>query len=123
MSLSQHQAVMLQIIERAIREAGPMTTQEIARVTELPYASVRRCVANWHTHKDRKFWISGYDEAAIGCHRRPALYSVGKKEDVPYPHLGLAQKYKRHWQATKQKRALRELAGNPFGSLIAQVAK
>lgn len=123
MSRSQRQAVMLQIIERAIREAGPMTTQEIARVTGLPYASVRCCVANWHKHKDRKFWISGYDEAAIGCHRRPALYSVGKKEDVPYPHLGLAQKYKRHWQATKQKRALRELAGNPFGSLIAQVAK
>lgn len=103
---------------------GAMTSAEIAKEIDRPYASVRRAIAAARTGKVKEFYIEDYDEASVGTFKRPAIYALGNKEDLPYPHIGTAQKDKRRWQREKIKRQILGVgADNHFASLIVQVIK
>lgn len=107
-----------------LRLEGPMTSAEIAKEIDRPYASVRRAISEARKGKIKAFYVTDYDEASAGSFKRPAIYAIGNKEDKPYPNIGMAQKYRRHWQREKAMRQIIDVGeGNHFASLIVQVTK
>jgi hypothetical protein len=101
---------------------GPMTSAEIAGELGRSYDSVRACIATARANEKELFYIAGFGEVAGRGYKRPAMYAAGNKSDMRYPHLGMAQKYKRHWQRTKTKKRIQEIGpDNHFAALIAQV--
>jgi hypothetical protein len=111
-----------EIVALLSQHSAPLTSAEIAHRMGNSYASVRRAIAAARKGKNKLFYIADYDEVAGDGYKRPAMYAVGRRPDMPYPHVGMAQKYKRHWEREKLKRKIASAgASNPFATLIAQV--
>ncbi|KWI90172.1 hypothetical protein WM08_15045 [Burkholderia ubonensis] len=112
------------LIYQLLKEQGPMTSFEIAKMLGRNYESIRSAISSGRKESVRRFYIVGYDEPAGSGYTRPAIYANGNREDAPYPHLGMHQKYARAWQRKKMKRQIQAAGkGNHFASLIAQVTK
>jgi hypothetical protein len=111
-------------IVRLLRELGPMSAAELGEILGKPTGTIHSCIADARKPGNRRFYIAGYGEAVGRQYRRPALFANGNKPDVDYPHLGMAQKYKRHWQREKMRRRISAVGPtNPFATLIAQVSQ
>lgn len=112
------------LIIKLLSKSEPMTSAEIANELGRPYEVVRARIADARRGKRRLFYIADFAEVAAHGFKRPAMYAVGNKPDVPYPHLGMNQKYKRKWQRTKTKKKIQKMGcGNHFAALIAQVTQ
>lgn len=112
------------LITELLSARGSLTSAEVAAELNCPYDTVRARIASGRRGNRRLFYIADFAEVASRGYKRPAMYAAGNKPDAPYPHLGLAQKYKRKWQRTKTKNRIKAMgSGNHFAALIAQVTQ
>ncbi|MEM5325194.1 hypothetical protein VSR34_01100 [Paraburkholderia sp. JHI2823] len=115
---------LILIVLDAINRLGPLTSAEIAKEIGESYDTVRRAISRAHIGPNQLLYIKDWGEVQGQGYKRPAIYALGKRKDAPYPHLGLHQKYARHWQRRKLKKQIRETGiANPFASLMVQVAR